>query len=100
MMSFRTSMAAEVERAGILKGARAAWKMWSGYLEGDDGRWTRNASRSRHPALHHPCLRARIGRGPAAAGAGDRPRRVVPIHTAPPERYPELFDNVEAHGDG
>ena len=29
-----------------------------------------------------------------------RPRRVVPIHTACPERYEEFFDDVELHDDG
>ena len=27
-------------------------------------------------------------------------RKVVPIHSFMPEHYPELFNNVEAHGDG
>lgn len=28
------------------------------------------------------------------------PRKVVPIHSFFPEKYPELFPNVEAHNDG
>jgi len=28
------------------------------------------------------------------------PGKVVPIHSFMPERYPELFANVEAHPDG
>ncbi len=42
------------------------------------------------------------------AGPGDlkklvsaiNPRKVVPIHSFFPEKYPELFPNVEAHSDG
>ncbi|MBE3036123.1 MAG: MBL fold metallo-hydrolase, partial [Candidatus Atribacteria bacterium] len=32
--------------------------------------------------------------------AAINPRKVVPIHSFMPERYPELFPNVEAHCDG
>jgi ribonuclease J len=28
------------------------------------------------------------------------PRNVVPIHSFFPEKYPELFPNVEVHNDG
>ncbi|BDD85996.1 MBL fold metallo-hydrolase RNA specificity domain-containing protein [Desulfofustis limnaeus] len=29
-----------------------------------------------------------------------KPKKVVPIHTLFPEKYPELFPNVDAHEDG
>jgi ribonuclease J len=32
--------------------------------------------------------------------AAINPRKVVPVHSFMPERYPELFPNVEAHEDG
>jgi ribonuclease J len=46
VMSFRTSMAAELDRAGALAAARAAWMMWPGYLQGDSasGRWRSSAA--------------------------------------------------------
>jgi ribonuclease J len=35
-----------------------------------------------------------------AFAAAFAPARVVPIHTAAPETFAALFDNVEQHGDG
>ena len=33
VMTFRMSMAEDLERAGCLEGARAVWSLWTGYLE-------------------------------------------------------------------
>ncbi len=37
VMTFRWSMAAELDRAGCLEGAHAVWSMWRGYLDETSG---------------------------------------------------------------
>jgi ribonuclease J len=100
-MSFRSSMAVELERAGLLADARVAWMMWPGYLEGERGARTREAFDSRGIPLSivHASGHASVEDLQLLARAVS-PRRVVPIHTAASERYPDLFDNVVAHADG
>jgi ribonuclease J len=100
VMTFRTSMAAEVERGGCLPGACAYWLMWPGYLDQADDRTRATFERlgieleiahvSGHASV--PDLQ-RIARGIAA-------KRVVPIHTSAPERFDSLFARVEPHADG
>jgi ribonuclease J len=101
VMSFRASMAAELERAGVLRGARAAWMMWPGYLKGERGERTAAAFRDRDIPLTviHASGHGAVEdlRRLAAALA---PARVVPVHTAAPERYAETFDRVEIRSDG
>jgi ribonuclease J len=101
MMSFRTSMAVELDRAGALQGARATWMMWPGYLEGDAGERTLRSFRRRNIPLSviHASGHASIEdlrRLARAVGAG----RVVPIHTTAANRFAALFERVERHGDG
>jgi ribonuclease J len=101
VMSFRASMAAELDRAGALQQSRAVWMMWPGYLEGEVGERTLDTFRRRNIPLSviHASGHASVEdlqRLAAAIDAG----HVVPIHTAASERYPDLFDNVVAHADG
>jgi ribonuclease J len=101
VMSFRPSMAAELDRVGALQGARAFWMMWSGYLEGESGRRTVDTFRRRDIPLSivhasgHAALED-LQRLATAIDAG----RIVPIHTAASTRYPDLFERVEEHVDG
>lgn len=101
VMSFRSSMAAELDRAGALQNARAAWLMWSGYLEGAAGERTKRVFERRNIPLSviHASGHATVEDLQRVAGAIE-PDRIVPIHTTEPERYPQLFDRVEAHRDG
>jgi ribonuclease J len=100
VMSFRTSMAPELDRAGALQRARAAWMMWPGYLEGDTGERTLLSFRRRNIPLSviHASGHAtvtdlqRLAKAIAA-------KRVVPIHTAVPSRYGDNFDNVDPRKD-
>lgn len=99
VMLFRASMAADLERAGGLDGARLVWSLWPGYL--DDGNERLKGFLSRHGIpveVHHTSGHASVedlGRLAAAMA----PRRVVPIHTFAPERFDELFPRVERHPD-
>ena len=101
VITFRSSMLAELDRTECLAGAEALWSMWPGYLERPSG----IALRDRLAELGIPLTIAHAS-GHATVGdlerlvAALRPERVVPIHTATPERFSELFAGAELHADG
>lgn len=101
VMTFRASMATELERAGCLKGAHAVWSLWPGYLDEPAGvklrAWLAEHG-IRLSILHSSghASPADLQRFAAAINA----REVVPIHTRKPTRYDELFANVRARTDG
>lgn len=101
VVTFRGSLMGLLERADSLDGARLAWSMWRGYLEGPSGRrvggWCDTHEipiESLHVSGH---ATPRDLRRLAQAFS---PARVVPIHTAAPERYEGLMERVELHRDG
>lgn len=101
VMTFRASMAADLERADCLEGASAVWSMWPGYL-----REPRNneldrflAEREISPEVIHASGHAEVTDLQRFATAV-APGRVVPIHSAAPERFTDLFQGVELHPDG
>jgi ribonuclease J len=101
VMTFRASMAEDLERANCLGGASAVWSMWPGYLDdrGPDGlkgflQRHGIAMRIIHASGHATV--ADLKRLAAAISAD----RVVPIHTDAPEEFPSLFANVEPHANG
>jgi ribonuclease J len=100
-MLFRGSMAAELERAGCLEGARAIWSQWEGYLDEPAGRRTKAWLDARGIPLEviHASGHATVAdlQRLATAFAGTR---LVPIHTAHPERFAEAFGRAEPHADG
>jgi ribonuclease J len=91
----------EIARAGCLEGAGAIWSLWAGYLEQPSGmRVTRLLEKHAVPLVHlHASGHARVEDLQALAAAF-APARVVPIHSSAPERFAELFDNVDQHDDG
>jgi ribonuclease J len=101
VITFRSSMLAELERAECLAGAEALWSMWPGYLERPSG----SALRDR---LAEHGIPLTIAHASGHANVADlerlvaalRPERVVPIHTATPERFSDLFACAELHADG
>lgn len=101
VLTFRPSMAADLERAQCLEGARVVWSMWPGYLDEERMRGFRGFL-----ARHNIPLSVVHASGHATVGDLKRladalaPARVVPIHTAAPERFAGLFDSVERHRDG
>lgn len=100
VVTFRISMLDELARAGVLHHAQAVWSMWRGYLE-QEGDRTREL-------LAEVGVPLRIEHASGHATAADlqelaqavKAKHVVPIHTVGPERFMELFDNVEPHTDG
>lgn len=101
VMTFRHSMAPELDRINCLDGAQAIWSMWAGYLEEASGQQLRHwlAAREIPLTIAHSSGHATttdLQRLAAAINA----RAVVPIHTRQAERYSELFENVRLRGDG
>jgi ribonuclease J len=101
VLCFRASMAAELTRSGCLEGARAAWLMWPGYLDGESGHKTRAAFARLGvaPVEIHASGHASVEDLQRLAAAIDADR-VVPIHTEAPQKYPRLFDRVTVHSNG
>lgn len=101
VMLFRPSMAWELDRFGCLDNAQLIYSLWSGYLREERLTWFKPWLDERGIPLHH-----RHTSGHAAVAdlqrfaAALNPRALVPIHSFEPEAYPDLFDNVEPHGDG
>jgi ribonuclease J len=98
---FRGSMAADLERAKCLQGARLVWSQWDGYLQHPSFAgmlaWRERLGLPMD-VLHtsgHACI-ADLQRLASAVGA----KRLVPIHSFQPGRYAEYFNNVECRGDG
>lgn len=101
VMTTRGSMTRDLDRANCLSGAHAVWSMWPGYLNAASGKrlcgWLdgHDIPLTRLHASGH-ATPADL----AALATAVAPDRVVPIHTAAPQRYKELYEGVEVHGDG
>lgn len=98
---FRPLHRGDLERAQCLGGAKYIYSQWEGYW--DSGSYDELKSFLAQwdipkVSLHtsgHACpadLRRFVG--------ALNPGKVVPIHSFRPDRYPELFDRVEAQPDG
>ena len=98
---FRPSMAADLERAACLNGARLVWSQWEGYLADPKFapflEWQQRLGLPMEP-LHtsgHASI-VDLQRLAKAISA----KRVVPIHSFESGRYAEFFSNVECRNDG
>jgi ribonuclease J len=101
VMTFRYSMATDLDRAGCLTDAQAMWSMWPGYLDSPSGvrlrAWLEqraipltNLHSSGHASVED------LQRFATAVSAS----QVVPIHTSAPQRFADLFANVVMRSDG
>lgn len=101
VMTFRQSLARELDKAHCLAGAHAIWSLWSGYLDETSGRETQRwcAERGIPITVEHASGHASI-RDLQRLVEALAPDRVVPIHSFAPERYPEFFPRVEPRSDG
>ena len=103
VLTFRGSMASELERAGCLTGASALWSLWPGYLSEPSGRQL-------HDWLDRQAIPLTVAHASGHATVEDlqhlvtamRPERVVPIHTRAPELFQERFPGacIQLHRDG
>lgn len=101
VMTFRGSMARELERVGCLDRAHCVWSLWPGYLENPSGERMRQWLTNRQiplTVLHSSghAMVEDLQRLAAAISA----ERVTPIHTSAPHLYESLFANVELRADG
>lgn len=101
ILTFRGSMATELDRAGCLHEAHAVWSMWAGYLDQPSGVRLRGWLSEHNmglSVLHSSghASPADLQRFAAAINA----KEVVPVHTRQAGRYAELLANVCEHADG
>lgn len=101
VMTFRMSMARELEKAECLEGASAIWSMWPGYLERpSEKRYIDFLSKHKIPhQIHHASGHAYLNDLQKLAAAV-APQRLVPIHSLAADRFAEHFEHVERHEDG
>jgi ribonuclease J len=101
VMLFRGWMLKDLERAGALGGARVIWSQWEGYLqEGGGARLQAECELRRVPfEMIHTSGHA-SPRDLQRLAAAVAPKRLIPIHTFKPERFPALFDSVMLVDDG
>lgn len=101
ILLFRPLHRFDLERWGCLSGAAYVYSQWEGYWEmGDYDKvksWLESHSIPKYSI--HTSGHASIGELKKLVSAIN-PNKVVPIHSFFPERYAELFVNVEAHNDG
>jgi ribonuclease J len=97
----RPSMMNELVRTGALRGALAVWSLWRGYLDGPAERHMQELLAEQGVPLEvwHVTGHAYV-RDLERLVEGLQPERVVPIHTAEPERYATHFPSVEQRRDG
>lgn len=98
---FRPLHCSDLERGNCLNGATYIYSQWEGYWERDSYNKLKEwLERNSIPKISiHTSGHASPGDLKKIVAAIN-PRKVVPIHTFFPERYSELFQNVEVHNDG
>ena len=98
---FRPLHRFDLERGNCLSGATYIYSQWEGY-------WERGVYDSvKDWLVRHSIQKHSIHTSGHASPADLKrmvsaidPHKVVPIHSFFPDKYPELFPNVEAHNDG
>lgn len=100
VLSFRPSMIRELERAECLHGAEVIWSMWPGYLQEErmiDFREFLDRHQIPLTVLHasgHATVEDLVRLAETM-----EPKRIVPIHTAHPERFAGIFGHAEPRRD-
>jgi ribonuclease J len=100
-LMFRPVHQRDLERAGALGGARFIYSMWEGYL--DEGSGARVKLWAERLGIPFTRIHTSGHAGPADLkrfAQALAPKVVVPIHSFHPGSFPDLFPNVEPHGDG
>jgi len=98
---FRPLYIPNLEKGECLKGASYIYSQWSGYWDRGDydvvKAWLENHGiENQHIHTSGHASPVDLKRFVKALNPG----KVVPIHTFQPERYTEMYPNVEMHGDG
>ena len=98
---FRSLHCWNLGQARCLEDALYIYSQWGGYWETDSFKSVRNWLTRHH--IPKCDIHTSGHAGPADLkkfAAALNPKKIVPIHSFNPERYPDLFENVEAHSDG
>ncbi|MEW8523820.1 MAG: MBL fold metallo-hydrolase [Candidatus Thiodiazotropha endolucinida] len=100
VMSFRPSMAQDLEKADCLEGAKLIYSMWPGYIE----RSTYNvrdwcAKHSIEFEIIHTSGHADVHDLKLLVNA-IHPKNLIPIHTFTPDRFDRIGENVTRVADG
>lgn len=98
---FRPLHMRDLEYGNCLEGASYIYSQWEGYW--DKGSYDTVKEWLERNGIKKHSIHTSGHASPAdlqALVAAINPRKVVPIHSFMPERYPELFPNVEFHNDG
>jgi ribonuclease J len=101
VMLFRPTYIDDLEAGNCLNGASYIYSQWEGY-------WERDCFKTMRAFIEkHKIPKTEIHTSGHASPADLQkfvtalnPQKVVPIHSFEPERYKELFENVEIHKDG
>lgn len=96
---FRPLYCRDLEKADCLAGASYIYSQWEGY-------WDRDFDKVKSWLSQNGIIKQSIHTS-GHAGTADlqklvkalNPRKTIPIHSFMPERYSELFPNVEIHND-
>ena len=101
LMTFRMSIARDLERADCLEGACAVWSQWPGYLERPDSKPYKDflAKHAIPLKVHHASGHAYLHDLKKLADAIS-PERLVPIHSFAASRFADHFANVKLYDDG
>jgi ribonuclease J len=98
---FRSLHIDDLDAGNCLNGASYIYSQWDGYWERDSFKSVRNW------LDRHGIPKTEIHTSGHASPADLQkfvtalnPQKVVPVHSFDPERYKELFENVEIHKDG
>jgi len=101
VLLFRPIHIRDLEKADLLNDAVYIYSQWEGYWEQDSNAYLREClgkhkitKESIHTSGHASPLDLKRFADALA------PSRIIPIHTFMPEKYGELFDNVELNADG
>jgi ribonuclease J len=91
----------DLEKAELLKDAVYVYSQWEGYWEKDSYSYLKKwlAKHNIPKVSIHTSGHASIDDLRRFAEALT-PSKIVPIHTFMPEKYSEIFSNVEIHADG
>lgn len=101
VLLFRPHHIRDLERGGLLEGATYTYSQWRGY-------WERDLETTLKPCLEKHSVPLHFLHTSGHASPADlkkfvealKPKRVIPMHTEFPEKYQEMFQNVEILKDG
>jgi ribonuclease J len=91
----------DLERAKCLEGAKYVYSQWEGYWEQGSYNAVRDWLEGHGIPKHSIHTSGHASPSDLKTFvAALMPRKVIPIHSFMPERYADLFANVEGHPDG